>query len=319
MLMKWPGGKRRIADALIANLVPPPDVLVEPFVGGGALFFALRKQGWSGTAWLGDRSAAVIAVLRSVRDRVEPLEALLRGLAADYAADPAAAYARWMAEQPDAVAREHLPIQDEEQELRLAAWALAINRTCFNGLWRVNRAGRFNVPRGRFAAGHDIVRAPVLRQASALLQGTRLVHGDFGDTLSRALDRPSDRQRWVYADPPYLPENAGSFVAYAAGGFSIADHRRLMERLRQLASSGVRCLVTNANVPAARAMGEEFGFHAGLAPEIRRSISAGAAGRAVRRDLLLRSDAPVAEPEGAQARRDREALEAAGQMALGAG
>lgn len=317
MLLKWPGGKGRVVNALISNLQPFPEVLVEPFVGSGALFFTLRRRGWTGTAWLGDRNAAIVAVLRSVRDRLQPLEDLLRGLAADYAADPAQAYARWMADPPEAIAREHLPLQDEEQELRLAAWTLAVNRTCFNGLWRVNSRGRFNVPFGRFPRGHDIVRSAVLREASALLQGTRLVHGDFEETLSRALDRPSTRVRWVYADPPYLPEVKTSFVAYAAGGFKEPDHRRLLANLRRRAQDdGVRSLVSNADTPLAHTLAQEHGFFVGHAPEVRRSIAASASRRVGRRDLLLRSDGPVLDIDSERARGQREALEAAGQVSL---
>jgi len=233
--LKWAGGKTHLLPQLMEHVPTSFGRYFEPFLGGGALFFALRSQMRAGHAYLLDANIHLINAYQQVRDRPEPLLRELRELHKKHGAGH---YEH---------AREEL--SKEKRAVRRAAYTIYLNKTCFNGLWRVNKAGKFNVPMGRY--GNPRIYDPALiRHASAALQGVKASWGDFGRVWRLA--QPND---FVYFDPPYLPSpDRPSFRSYTRDGFTDEDQLRLADLAFCLAESGVHVLLSGADTPETRAL-----------------------------------------------------------------
>jgi DNA adenine methylase len=228
--VKWAGGKRGLLSEIRPHVpVPFVDASVpecpryyEPFVGGGALFFEL---GYAPTV-LGDVNAKLITAYRALRD------------------DPEAVIANLHRHTNDE--RHYYEVRSRNFEVgslaeRAAEFLFAL-RVGFNGLYRENRAGRYNVPFGK-NPNATICDADNLRAVSALLQGVRILHGDFAETVKDAVAGD-----FVYFDPPYAPLSAtSSFTSYVGDGFSIRDQERLRDLARALKAQGVHVLVSNSS------------------------------------------------------------------------
>jgi DNA adenine methylase len=233
--LKWAGGKGQLRELILARLPARIDDYFEPFVGGGAIFFALAAQKRFRRAMLADRNASLIDTYRAVRDDVE---SVIRDLQKH----------RYEEEYFYAVRA----IDPETLDLAArAARMIYLNRACFNGLYRVNRSGRFNVPFGRYT-NPTLCDAEGLRAASATLQGVELVAADFEVVVAGA--RPGDA---VYFDPPYFPLSAtSSFTAYDPYPFREEEHRRLARAHRALGERGVLALLSNSDCPFTRQLFE---------------------------------------------------------------
>ena len=259
--VKWAGGKGQLLDQFGPHLPPRYGTYHEPFLGGGALFFHLRPQ----AAVLSDTNARLVRTWRAVRDDVDGLVALLRG----YPHDADFFYA--MRDRDI----------DTATDTEVAAWFIYLNKTGFNGLYRVNRKDRFNVPWGRYT-NPRICDEPNLRACAAALRGVDLRHEDFTGVAGRA--RPGDL---VYFDPPYVPLSAtASFTAYTGQGFGPDDQRRLRDLARDLKARGVQVLLSNSWTPATEALFAE-GFEC-IAVAASRAINSKAEGRGPVRELLVR-------------------------------
>lgn len=214
----------------------------EPFVGGGALFFALSGRGdlYSGGARLSDINPELINAYQVVRDRVETLIKILEV----FRNEEAFFYE----------VRKQLP-QDLDPVER-AARLIYLNKTCFNGLFRENRRGHFNVPYGHYASPHFC--APnELRAASRALRGVTIEVSPF--TALAELARPGD---FVYCDPPYAPvSRTASFTSYSSGGFDEAAQRQLAQLVVELGGRGVSVLLSNSAVPFTLKLYKEMGCH----------------------------------------------------------
>ena len=168
-------------------------------------------------------------------------------------------------------------MNDAERGARL----LFLNRTCYNGLWRVNGAGRFNVHFGRYK-NPKILDEATLRAASAALAGVELVVGDF----ARATER-CKRGDFVYFDPPYVPlSKTAAFTSYAAAGFGPLDQRRLADELRALRARGAHAVLSNHDTPETRALYSEFALERVWAP---RAINSNGAKRQAAAELIVRT------------------------------
>jgi DNA adenine methylase len=223
--LKWVGGKRQLLPALLPHTPSRFGRYHEPFLGGGALFFNLRPA----RSVLADTNARLVRTWKGVRDSVEDVIALLRAYPHD----------RVFFQQLREAA------VDERTDAEVAAWFIYLNRTGFNGLYRVNRQNRFNVPFGSYT-NPTICDAEGLRIASAALADTELHVEDFGAVLHRA--EPGD---FVYFDPPYVPLTAtSSFTAYTAGGFGMGEQARLRDTARTLKERGVHVVLSNSSAPA---------------------------------------------------------------------
>lgn len=246
-IVKWAGGKSRLLPELRARLPKAIGTYTEPFSGGAALFFDLagRREIAFERAVLTDRNEDLIACYRAVRDDVDGVIAALR----HYKYDAELYYAT----------RERDPrgLSDVERGARL----LFLNHTCFNGLWRVNASGKFNVPFGRYK-NPRICDEEGLRLASAALAGVALEVADFHEVTERL--GPGD---FAYFDPPYVPvSDTADFTAYASGGFGPADQARLVEDFRRLRERGVRAMLSNADTAGTRALYADFAVHVVRAP-----------------------------------------------------
>jgi DNA adenine methylase len=224
--VKWVGGKRKLISELRKHIPASFGTYYEPFVGGGALFWALRPA----SAILSDANARLVNAYVAVRDRPDAIIDELRTYPYERKF-----YGRTRA------------LIDEGTSAQRAARFIYLNRTGFNGLYRVNRRGEFNVPFGRYA-NPTICDAETLRACSAALRGVEIVRGDFADVLARA-----KKGDFVYCDPPYVPLSAtSSFAQYTADGFMYEDQRRLRDIARDLKRRGVHVLLSNSGPPIVR-------------------------------------------------------------------
>lgn len=233
--LKWAGGKGSILPQLFKHF--PKDVskrrYFEPFVGGGAVFFALQPR----HSHLFDLNPDLVEAYCVVRDRVEELILAL----GKHSNDPGHFY--------------HVRAQETPRlsPVERAARLIYLNRTCFNGLYRVNRSGQFNVPFGRYA-NPTICNAEGLRAASRALQGVTVEHADFAEATRSA--RHGD---FVYFDPPYVPTSAtSSFTAYYSHKFGEEEHRRLARTFADLAERGVLVALSNSDTPLVKRLYGEF-------------------------------------------------------------
>lgn len=223
--IKWVGGKRQLLPELRKRLPSKFNTYHEPFLGGGALFFDLLPE----YAELSDTNERLIRTYRAVRDSVEDVIALLSTYPHDR----------------DFYMQLRAVDIDLRSDVEVAAWFVYLNRTGFNGLYRVNKIGGFNVPFGDHA-NPTICDADNLRACSRALHRVALLVASFEDALTRTL--PDDL---VYFDPPYVPLSASSsFTAYTPDGFGHEQQTRLRDVARDLKARGVHVLLSNSSAPA---------------------------------------------------------------------
>lgn len=270
-IVKWVGGKSRLLPELLPRL--PADVgaeqrrHVEPFAGGAALFFARQPK----RALLCDVNADLINTYDAVREDVAAVMVVLAGLAVRHASDPSRTYC---AVRDDFNARRAL-------RLERAAQFIYLNKTCFNGLYRVNRRGDFNVPVGSYTKP-TILDVAGLEAAAIALRSAELRCQSFDALLDDV--GPGD---FVYLDPPYQPTSSTSnFTAYAAGGFSAADHGRLARVFDLLTQREIPALMSNSDTPLVRQLYRQHQIDVVMAP---RAVSASAAGRGQVPELIIRN------------------------------
>lgn len=220
--IKWVGGKRQLLPELTRYVPGQFGNYFEPFVGGGALFFELAPK----AAVLADANRRLIRTYIGVRDSVEEVIARLR----DYPHDE-----KFFYDLRDKNV-------DSGTDAEMAAWFIYLNKIGFNGLYRVNRQNRFNVPFGRHR-NPNICDAPTLRACSAALAGTELLVADFEAAVEKA-----EAGDLVYFDPPYVPLSVtSSFTLYTSDGFGADAQRRLRDVALRLKKRGVHVLLSNSS------------------------------------------------------------------------
>lgn len=260
-ILKWAGGKTRLMSELIRRLPEHWEGYYEPFVGGGALFFRMGPE----QARISDLNYELVNVYTVTRDRVNALIAALQGL--EYDRDTYYGMRGLDPETLEPVAR--------------AARMIYLNRTCFNGLYRVNRRGQFNVPMGRYR-DPVICQTERLLQASARLQQTDIVHAGYADAVSDASEGD-----FIYFDPPYQPLTAtANFTSYTAGAFDEDDQATLAKTFTELGERGVQCMLSNSDTPLIRDLYEGHRIDQVMAP---RAISRSASGRSAVAEVIVRN------------------------------
>ncbi len=230
--LKWVGGKGQLLPVLWERVRRARFTgrYHEPFVGGGALFFDLYRRGAVGRkkAFLSDNNGRLIETYHGIQLDVEHVIELLEDHKAAHNKDY---YYQVRANVPD-------------DPIERAARLIYLNRTCFNGLFRENSKGLFNVPMGKYK-NPAICDAENLRAVSVALAGARIEQRPFADVLRHA--KAGDL---VYFDPPYHPlSTTSSFTAYHQGGFTEDDQRSLGEVFRELDKRGVKVLLSNSMTP----------------------------------------------------------------------
>lgn len=281
--LKWAGGKSQLLPALLDRVPTGIDTYFEPFIGGGALFFALMAdpERRPRRAVLNDLNLDLVTTYEAVRDEPEALIAALAPLAARYldadAETREAAYYEVRANHPT-------------ERLAVAARLLFLNKTCFNGLYRVNRRGEFNVPHGRYRNPH-ILDAEAIRAASTALQTVEVRHGDFEAACADAR-----RGDFVYFDPPFHPlSDTSNFTSYTEQDFGRAEQIRLKQCTDVLTANGVRVLVSNSPHPWIQGGYEFSGYRVDQVPA-RRSINSRGSGRGPIPELVVTNPQVAALP-----------------------
>ncbi len=234
--LKWAGGKRRVVPHLLEHLEERPRRYFEPFLGGGALFFNLAQERDPAEPWavLGDLNIRLVRTWRGIRD---DLEVVLDRLAWHEQRHCEAHY----------YATRATDIDSEASDGEVAAWMTYLNRTGFNGLYRVNRKGGFNVPFGRYAKPRILDEENLLATSRAL-QSIDIRVGDFA-----AVFHSAEAGDLVYLDPPYVPlSSTASFTSYTQLGFGMKDHERLRDLAQGLRDRGVQVLLSNHDTPEVR-------------------------------------------------------------------
>jgi DNA adenine methylase len=236
--LKWAGGKSRLIAQYQPYLPQNFHTYYEPFLGGGALFFHFQPT----RAVLSDINPELVNVYRCVRDCVEHVITKLEHHATHHSQTY---YYQIRSEDPD------LPVEK-------AARFIYLNKTCFNGLYRVNRQGRFNVPIGRYK-NPNICNADLLRAASVALQNTVLTTQPFYKTLTEPLSDSLSAQNFVYFDPPYHPlSETSNFTGYSRTVFTEADQIHLRDIFAKLSKKGVKVALSNSDSPFVRDLYQDF-------------------------------------------------------------
>lgn len=271
-LLKWAGGKRHIAEQLEALF--PVDwrkgMFYEPFIGGAAMFLHCNPQ----HAVIADINPRLISFYRHVQEApnllVEKIITLKR------------AFDRKKSLEEKKICFLSLRKKYNESavdSLESSALLYAINKLCFNGLYRENAKGQFNVP---FGARKKFPEIDVddFFELSRLLEKVQILNSDFTDSIAGAT-----RGDFIYFDPPYIPiDLTSSFTSYSADGFSLDDQRRLSSTLINLKEKGIRAMCSNSDTPVTREIFNGLNIKTIQAP---RMVSATAAGRGTVSELVI--------------------------------
>lgn len=240
--VKWVGGKTQLLDdikkALPSNLSQINDLTyVEPFVGGGAvLFWILQEYPNITKAIINDINEELICTYRVIKSDVEKLILELTRIQAEYLALNDVARKDYFLSQ-----RERYN-EKNNSDIETAALFIFLNRTCFNGLYRVNSKGKFNVPHGRYT-NPKICDEETLRADSVILQRVEILCGDFAQTGKYA-----DNNVLYYFDPPYRPlTETSAFTSYAKDGFDDAEQTRLRDFCEQIATHKSLFVASNSD------------------------------------------------------------------------
>ena len=227
--VKWVGGKRLIVKDLLARV---PDVFnsyFEPFVGGGALFWNIPRRG---KAYLSDINSNLVITYRMIRDNVEEVISRL-----EY-------HKKHHNEKYYAAARKEL--LNAQKPIEIASLFIYMNKTCYNGLYRVNKSGMFNVPIGRYD-DPKIANVYNLRKCSQFLANVDIFRHSFSQI------RPN-KGDFLYLDPPYHE----TFSAYDGSGFGDNEHEELAAFCKQLDQKGVLFMLSNSDTPFIRQLYNGF-------------------------------------------------------------
>lgn len=258
--IKWAGGKARVMPQLLKHL-PKANCLIEPFVGSGTVFMNTEYRRYV----LCDSNLELINFFRVLTNRTDELIKLARRAFANGNNSRTYAWRRHVYNQYT-----KYTATNSDKELRLAALFLYLNRHGYNGLYRVNQKGGFNVPFGKFAAPYFPENEMRLFAEKARDTCSIFVCGDFRHTIPSMLGMETGEI--VYCDPPYIPaSDTANFTAYGKP-FTLDDHRFLVTTLLNAHRQyGTRAVISNSDTPETREIYSAFNLHAF---SVRRSVSA---------------------------------------------
>lgn len=227
--VKWAGGKRQLLPQIKERMPEKYNNYIEPFVGGGAVVFGLLPE----NALINDINEALINAYRQICNEPDIFLKVINKLDQEMWEDGKKYYYSL---------REHYndKLMKAEYDVELAALFVFINKHCFNGLYRVNGKGLFNVPYNN--SRRSSVDESVIMEVSEYLQGITIMNGDFQEISASA-----KKGDFIFLDSPYAPLNPTSFESYTKEGFDIESHRRLSKFYDELTAKGCYCMLTNHN------------------------------------------------------------------------
>ncbi len=229
--VKWAGGKRQLIPTLSKHFPKSYGTYFEPFLGGGAVLFHLLSENPSQKCSVSDLNSDLVLSYITIRDKVEDLIASLKKHSKNYFVDKSTYYYEVRGKEP-------------KDQIAKTSRLIFLNRTCFNGLYRVNSKGKFNVPLGRYS-NPNIVNEENLRTISRSLQSRKISIKcqDFSSVLDQA-----KKGDFVYFDPPYQPvSKTANFTSYTNRDFNLDDLKRLAELCYDLDSKECKVVLSNSN------------------------------------------------------------------------
>ncbi len=227
--VKWAGGKRQLLTQIKERMPEQYNNYFEPFVGGGAVLFGLLPA----NALINDINKALINTYRQIRNVPEEFLKAVNKLDEEMWEDGKEYYYFLRENYND-------KLMKAEFDVELAALLVFMNKHCFNGLYRVNGKGLFNVPYNN--SRRVSVDEKSIRETSKYLKGVTIIEGDFEVVCKKAKNGD-----FIFIDSPYAPLNPTSFEAYTKEGFDIESHKRLAKLFDELTSRGCYCMLTNHN------------------------------------------------------------------------
>jgi DNA adenine methylase len=283
--LKWAGGKQRLLKHYRRLLPERAKTYHEPFVGSGALFFYLRAADFARRYRLHDVNEELINTYVVVRDHLDALIEALAEHQRQHSPDYYYQVRAWDREAGWAA----------RSSVERAARMIYLNKTCYNGLWRVNRKGYFNVPIGRYRRP-NILDRPRLHAASDALQGVEIEVERFETVVERAVAGD-----FIYFDPPYVPlTSTANFTDYYAGGFGQAEQEALAAIYRRLDAKGCRVMLSNSDTDLVRALYCNEAYQI-IPVQARRAINSQAGKRGPVSEVVVLNYPPFEEgtlPEG---------------------
>jgi len=273
LFIKWAGGKRGLLPELLVRIPPQFNNYFEPFVGGGALFFEMKQLGLleNKTVYLFDKNSELINAYQVVKQRPKDLIAMLLEFKAKHTKE----------------FYYEIRLLDRNSDFKSlnpiyrAARFIYLNKTCFNGLYRVNSKGFFNVPIGSYA-NPSICDAETILMTSEALQPIEIIHGCYSNILTLA-----NEHDFVYFDPPYHPLSATShFTAYGEELFLDAEQTALLEVFKTLDSRGCFVMHSNSNSEFIKTLYRDYLIEF---VEMERFINSKSSGRGKIKEIIVRN------------------------------
>lgn len=266
--VKWVGGKRQLLDEIIPLLPKHFTTYCEPFLGGGAVLFSIQPS----KAIVSDLNIDLITAYEVIRDDVEALIESLK--------------------KHENTTEYFYAVRDMDRDktsyqalsrIEKASRLIYLNKTCFNGLFRVNSSGEFNSPFGHYK-NPNIVNEPVLRAVSKYFNASSITFysEDFSETLSRI-----GKGGFVYLDPPYDPiSDTASFTGYNKGGFNRDEQIRLKRCCDELTQRGIKFLLSNSATEFIKELYQEYEI---TIVKAKRAVNADASKRGAIEEVLIRN------------------------------
>lgn len=258
--VKWAGGKRQLLSQIQERMPEKYNHYFEPFVGGGAVFFWTQPS----KALINDINKALINTYQRICDSPKEFLSEVNKIDSEMWEDGKQYYY---------TIREHYndKLMKSEYDVELAALFVFLNKHCFNGLYRVNGKGLFNVPYNN--SRRVSVNGDSIIEISKYLQGITIIDGDFEDAC-----RDARKGDFVFLDSPYAPLNPTSFESYTKEGFDIESHKRLAKLYDELTTRGCYCMLTNHNTDLINELYGNKGYKIDVV-SVRRMINSDASNR----------------------------------------
>ncbi|WOF15714.1 DNA adenine methylase [Methanoplanus sp. FWC-SCC4] len=254
-VVKWAGGKRQLIDEIFLRIPEKWNTYYEPFIGGGAVFIHLYNENLIQNAVINDINRELVNLYLTIQENHCDLSMELKS--EDFKNDSEVFY--------NLRDEFNMILGDESQKIRRAALFIYLNRHCFNGLWRENKSGLFNVPFGRYKSP-KLPDEEFILSFGKMLERTKIKNEGFESSVAGAKEGD-----FVYFDPPYMPvSKTADFTSYSSSGFCYNDQKRLSLLFRELSDNGVNVMLSNSNNPEIHQLYSGYNIHV---VEARRNIN----------------------------------------------